>query len=63
MLGVSGKNRNITTLTGENYCDNVMLVRYHICGRSPNIVLRVLTCINRWLPYSVTVLWSAAYIE
>ena len=63
MLGVSGKNRNITTLTGENYCDNVMLVRYHICGRSLNIVLSVITCINRWLPYSVTVLWSAAYIE
>ena len=32
----------------KNYCDNVMLVRYHIGRRSPNKVLRVLACISIW---------------
>ena len=40
-----------------------MFVRYHICRRSPNTVLTLLTCISIWLPYSVTVLWSVAHIE
>ena len=50
MLGVSGKKSQhyVTMLTGKNYYDNLMLVRYHIGRRSPKKVLRVLTCISIW---------------